>query len=75
MKDEMLQNYKSDVSIIEKEVTFFNCLNPNDYIIEVKFNGLIEHIIQVNELDKGFYIFDSIRNSIRYEIAQYENKL
>jgi hypothetical protein len=75
MKNEILGCFESDVKIIEKRVTLYNCLNPDDYMIEVLFNGCTEHIIQVNDLQKAFFVFDSIRNSIKFEVAQYENKV
>ena len=74
MKDEMLQNYDSDVSMIEKSVTLYNCLNPHDYIIEFKNNGLLEQVVVLHDMEKAFFLFDSIRKSICYEIMIYENK-
>jgi hypothetical protein len=74
MKNEKLQEFKSDVSIIEKNVVLWNCLNPDDYIIEFWNCGILAEVIVISDLNKAFFIFDSIRNSIRYEIAKYEEK-
>lgn len=75
MKNELLQSYKSDVSMIEKRVFLSNCLNPDDYIIEFFNNGILENVIILQDLDNAFLIFDSIKNSILFEIAKYENLL
>lgn len=75
MKSEKLQEFKSDVSMIEKNVSIWNSLNPYEYIIEYYNNGLLENVIIVDTLQKGFFLFDSIKKSILYEIQVYENKL